>query len=158
MEKELLITTIRLAFADVPYPGDDNISDPEGRDEGEGATEAFRGRSWQSLKLDELWVPSLYSMTPEAFHYFLPAYLIRSLEDEEDISDDLMSVLKPPTNIYSRNFFYSRYSKLTIAQKNVIQEYLNWTLKEIIKLNRELGVEGGGYTKLRTMIDFYKNH
>jgi len=76
---------IELAFTDTPYPGDDNIAGPND----EGTLEYFSGKTWKGHSARELrkHSSSLYFLTPDAFRYFLPAYMVAAVEqpDEADI-------------------------------------------------------------------------
>ncbi|MCE0523691.1 MAG: hypothetical protein LV480_12360 [Methylacidiphilales bacterium] len=72
---------IEEAFADVPYPGDDNIADHQDCLECDDIRAFFRGRSWRELKFPELRSFPLPLLTPDAFHYFLPGYMLACLDD-----------------------------------------------------------------------------
>src|SRR5688500_17074375 len=74
--EELARTLIERAWRDARYPGDDQICTPTYDDEGVGAY--FRGRSWQGHAVSALRYHSvgLSFFTPEAFCYYLPAYLL----------------------------------------------------------------------------------
>jgi hypothetical protein len=83
-EIEKAMTTrelIESAFAEVPYPGDDNIADHQDCLECDDVRAFFRGKSWRDLKLPELRGLPLPLLTPEAFHYFLPGYMLACLDD-----------------------------------------------------------------------------
>ena len=91
---ELLIREIEGAFADVPYPGDDNISVPTYDDE--GTAEYFAGRTQKGHTAKDLRSHSsaLSFFTLDAFHYFLSAYVIavlRELEEADIIYEALIS-------------------------------------------------------------------
>ena len=77
-----LVAQIESAFAATPYPGDDRICDPSPGDEevAEYALE-FRGARWDRLHPEFLAYhdAAISFFTPEAFRYFLPAYLIADL-------------------------------------------------------------------------------
>lgn len=95
--------TIQAAFADVPYPGDNGIGK---RVPGSnvytsletGSVEAFfAGRHWTEINWDVLWheyegqasaCPTF--MTPAAFRYYLPAYMLMALQGI-DVVDMLAS-------------------------------------------------------------------
>ena len=73
---------IKTAFADVPYPGDDRITNHPGCLECEDIQEFFRGKSWKDLKFPELygWHAALNMFTPSALHYFLPGFMTACLD------------------------------------------------------------------------------
>jgi len=77
---------IETAFADVPYPGDDNIADHQDCLECDEVRAFFRGKSWRDLKFPELrdYSQSLPLFTPQAFHYFLPGYLLATMNDWQE--------------------------------------------------------------------------
>lgn len=72
---------IEIAFADVPYPGDDNIADHQNCPECDDVQAFFRGKSWRDLKFPELrdFHSSLPLLTPQAFQYFLPGYMLATM-------------------------------------------------------------------------------
>ena len=72
-----IVREIEEAFADVPYPEDENISPYEPED-----AEAFKRRHWRDVSVDFLmprYKSSLGLFEPEAYRFYLPAYLIASL-------------------------------------------------------------------------------
>ncbi|MBS0262245.1 MAG: hypothetical protein JSS02_09870 [Planctomycetes bacterium] len=75
------------AFAETPYPGDENISVPTYDDEGTLAY--FKGRTWSGHTATTLRHHSsaLTFFTADAFRYFLPAYMLAELDapDEADV-------------------------------------------------------------------------
>jgi hypothetical protein len=72
---------IEAAFADVPYPGDDNIADHQDCLECDDVRAFFCSKSWRDLKFPELRDFPLPLLTPAAFHYFLPGYMLACLDD-----------------------------------------------------------------------------
>lgn len=83
--REEVIATVSIAFASARYPGDDRIVPPD-RDwdwESQEIKQAFRGRRWEDAGVDFL-CPThrtdLGFLTPEAFAYYLPAFLIAATE------------------------------------------------------------------------------
>lgn len=77
---------IEAAFADVPYPGDGNLVEtriPEDLD----AAKFFKGVKWQDWKEKpgQLLSPEvksyLFFLSPAAFRYYLPLYMIFTLTD-----------------------------------------------------------------------------
>lgn len=70
---------IRNAFAGVPRPGDDALFDSDS----EGADAIFNGRRWDEIPVSDLHYHmfALLAFTIPAFIYYLPAFLIASLEN-----------------------------------------------------------------------------
>ncbi len=77
---------IAMAFADVPYPGDDGIIDGDNPYDLEMAelTRAFGSKHWKQLSPRELRHHDLAFLSREALQFYLPAYLIGSLYDYGD--------------------------------------------------------------------------
>jgi hypothetical protein len=76
---------IETAFADTPRPGDafDDISATKQDDE--GIVDYFRGTTWRGHAVADLRYHSvaLSFFTDAAFRYWLPAFMLASLEDAE---------------------------------------------------------------------------
>jgi|WetSurMetagenome_2_1015567.scaffolds.fasta_scaffold744700_1 hypothetical protein len=92
------------AFGDVPYPGDNKIvSDPLYCDECQDIAEAFRGKHWNELTLEfifEKYRGGLYHLEPEGYRYYLPGYMILSLDyyyEGDSLVDSLIYSLTPPS-------------------------------------------------------------
>lgn len=83
MRRDELRSMIVHAFADVRYPGDDHIvADPDHCPECEDVAAAFRGRHWKELTPALIFErkDALPLLRPEAFRYFLPAYLLACVD------------------------------------------------------------------------------
>jgi hypothetical protein len=78
---DALRLAIRERFPAIPIPADDDIALHECK-ECLAIRDAFAGRTWDSLQPNELEArfDSLPMLSPSAFKYYLPAYLIDSLE------------------------------------------------------------------------------
>ena len=93
-EVEALVQEIKAAFADVPYPGDENITGTTFPWD-EGVSDYFRGTTQEGHEVKNLRLHSaaLSFFLPEAYHYYLPAFVIAVLQDPEEadaISDSLV--------------------------------------------------------------------
>src|SRR5690242_3388954 len=78
--------TIEKAFAAVAYPGDNNITRcPYNCAECRRIGEYFKGRDWTGHKIEDLRKNNvaLSLFTPEAFHYFLPLFMLASMDSYE---------------------------------------------------------------------------
>jgi hypothetical protein len=120
--------TIAKAFADVPYPGDDNITRcPYHCAECGRIAEYFRGREWTGQTAEELrkYHVALSLFTPEAFHYFLPAFLLASLDSYEkgDVIPDSIRFHFEYAH-ECQGHFTVRMSKLSADQRKAIIAYL----------------------------------
>ncbi len=120
--------TIQKAFADVSYPGDDNITHcPYKCAECRRIAEYFKGRDWQGQSVDELRKHhvALSLFTPEAFHYFLPAFMLVSLDSYEkgDVIPDAIRFHFEYAH-ECQGHFAVRMSKLSPPQRKAIIDYL----------------------------------
>ena len=95
---EGLRSLIETAFAEVAYPGDDAITISSCPcTECEDTREFFRGKHWQEIadaqKLMQYCWGGLSILSPQAWHFYLPTYLIIGIdgdvEDYEDIENYL---------------------------------------------------------------------
>ncbi|BCM89691.1 hypothetical protein IAD21_01538 [Abditibacteriota bacterium] len=141
MEKSALKAAIWAAFDDVSYPGDDNIGILGGRDDAKRVTEWYRGVDWRSLTPDTIWSFGLSWMTPEAFHYYLPAYLLAPIDDGADAYEFTLNSLTPPfaCTDYPQNYkdhFQNIVDIMTLPQKRAIQDFLLFNLEEAIELQK----------------------
>ena len=89
-----IATIIRVAFADVPYPGDANLRGSSEGDEPFLLEKEFVGRDdWQALdpkfldQAPERLSSALSFFSDDAFRFYLPAYLIADLEKKLESAD-----------------------------------------------------------------------
>lgn len=121
---------IELAFADVPYPGDDKIG--QGGMDGEKLQNNFRGRHWRDIPNDILhWhQDDLCFFTLAGHHFFLPAYLLGSIQEHEDWELEISTIysLTMPAARHPRLIkrFLARMSQMDAAQANAITEFLRF--------------------------------
>src|SRR5215208_1868092 len=129
-----LVERIKQVFADVPYPGDDNIiSTPEHVavcDECSGLRDALVGRRWPELVDDDDasgYVSHAMSFfSPAGWHYYLPAYLIQRINRRRFSS----LLLRPTTNPGLTEFWEERVTRLTGDQCRAVIAYLLVVLQE----------------------------
>jgi len=121
---------IENAFADTVYPGDRNIAtNPDHCDECSETNEFFRGRHWQELsgvdqKLQTGW-GGLSFLSPPAWRYFMPAYLLVGLgggEYAEDAAESVLYALSPKKDDLAE-YFQERASGFTPAQQKCLAAY-----------------------------------
>ena len=112
---------IQEAFASVEYPGDENITRcPYNCSECRRIAEYFKGKAWTDQAGEELrqYHVALSLFTPEAFHYFLPAFMLASIDSYErgDVMPDAIRFhVEYAQDI--QGHFTVRMSKLTGAQR-----------------------------------------
>jgi hypothetical protein len=116
------------AFAGVAQPGDENITRcPYNCSECARIAAVFKGRTRKDLTPDELRAHhvALTLFTPEAFHYFLPAFMVVSMDRYEKgdlIPDAIRFHFEYTAEI--QGHFAVRMSKFSAAQRKAIIDYL----------------------------------
>lgn len=121
-----LVANIRRVFSEREYPGDTNIV-KKGDHEGDG--ELFVGATWGQLDYREMERRTfvLHCFTTAGFCYFLPAYLIASVElPLSGMADAVLFRMRPPKNDTGRNSFVEWWSLLSVKQKQVIVEVVKF--------------------------------
>ncbi|MBI4655176.1 MAG: hypothetical protein HY746_00360 [Elusimicrobia bacterium] len=124
---------IELAFADVPYPGDDDLVDgidPESMD----TAECFKGIKWQDWKekpsqfLNPKFNSDLFFLSPAAFHYYLPLYMIFSLTDYEhaNLFTGEIIMATRPASIELSEYVRKRLEVMTDRQLQIIIAFLKF--------------------------------
>lgn len=130
--------SIEAAFRGMAHPGDDELTvhNAEGRDYDE-TFQLLKDTGWAELPITEFMHGDtpFPDLAPKAFHYFMPAFLIASLDDslEVDVSDSLVFHLSPEyakqTNgelSYDNTDAYNdRIALFDSAQRRVIIDVLN---------------------------------
>ena len=124
--------SIESAFADVPYPGDDRIADHKDCPECDDLREHFRGATWRGHTVAELqqYQSALPLFTPQAFQYFLPAYMLVSLGawcEADDIPFSIMYMClpsDPSEEAGLQQHRRERFEIFTPRQREVIAAYL----------------------------------
>jgi hypothetical protein len=126
---------IRKAFADTPYPGDDNIvvkflmqgveiEEPE-REE---LAAALRGKSWKDVGTDivRYHYDGLALLTPQGQRYYLPAYMLAALNGpSEDINIDFVVYhLQIPSEPDLRELHLRNFAVFEPAEKQAIRMFL----------------------------------
>lgn len=142
-KRRLLINVIQKAFTDTPYPGDDNIGYSTTDFDGIRHTEVLRGKHWKEISL-EIIQPidlSLYFVTDDAFVFYLPAFLLASLEaDADSVYDHVMFVLTLPSDTSSYAPLFRRIvAILSMAQKEAIRSYLEYRSYETTEYDKIWG-------------------
>jgi hypothetical protein len=163
MNRGELEQRIRLAFADVSYPGDDNIGDPDGRDDAEDVAHALKGKSWRNLaRRKDLHHLSLYFMTPVACQYYLPAYLLVAMKSPYGQAMRGVKLrLKPYEGPYDppKEIFSMFIGLLLPTQKRVIVDFLIYSRSAVENFcldqeRREIKErEAEGYFELKDLRD-----
>jgi len=130
---------IEAAFADVQYPGDRNLVETRNSEDLDAA-EFFRGVKWQDWKekpgqlLSPVVNSYLFFLSPAAFRYYLPLYMIFTLTDyyASDLRPDevISSVTLGGIDAKWREHTERRMLIMTPRQLKVILEYLEFFKRE----------------------------
>lgn len=120
--------SISQAFADVSYPGDNNITRcPYNCTECRRVAEFFKGKENYGHTAEALrdYHVALSLFTPEAFQFFLPAFMLASMDSYEKgdvIPDSIRFHFEYSQEM--RSHFAVRMSKFSTAQRRSIIDYL----------------------------------
>jgi hypothetical protein len=128
--RQRLRREIEAAFADAPRPADDHLvrhPDATSGDDAEIAA-AFRGKRWDELPIELLahHHEAVFFLTPEAYRYFLPAYLIAcvgGVRRAGNIASAVVSSLTPPRGGVDAGF-EAKLQGFTAAQRAAIRSVL----------------------------------
>ncbi len=122
-----VVRSIEDAWRGVPYPGDDKIFHPDSYDD-EDITNYFRGTSWRGHDTVKLRVHSsaFTFFAPEAFHYWLPAFLIAAIENpaEADVIVDYI-----PWSVSDRDA-PQRWPLFSQVQRRAVADYLRFQIEK----------------------------
>ena len=122
---------VEQAFADAVYPGDDSIAtNPDHCEECSETDAFFRGKHWRTLvasgqRLQFGW-GGLSFLSPKAWRFYMPAYLLVGLSESEyavDSSWSALFALSPPQSADLEEYFRERASSFSLAQQECIAAY-----------------------------------
>jgi hypothetical protein len=130
---EELRQQIEAAFAETKYPGDDRLVYDNTGDhlECNEVAAAFRGRDWRQLSQDILrrHSQSLFFLTPEAYRFYLPAYLNAATlhyDEADTIPGSVVFSLIPPSDARDARAYQRRIEGFTQAQRKAIRSFLEF--------------------------------
>ena len=139
MTKETLIAEIKAAFSDVEYPGDENII-PSANELEREAVKYLQLASRQGYSEEQLryFHDDLGILTPEAFHYFLSAYLLAELEGEHGVIGQYIAYYcsQPPSSgsplkgITAGEWREARLKWFSVRQREVLLEFLRYEAQD----------------------------
>lgn len=115
------------AFADVPYPGDDKLFPTPDIYPAVYMVETFRGKHWRDVtpamvRNHEF---ELNALSPEAFRFYLPCFMIPVLLDDDALDHlwmTLFSNLAPGR--HDPDFLNEVVSLLDARQKAIVRRYV----------------------------------
>jgi hypothetical protein len=125
---DALCTQIEDAFKEVPYPGDSHIVGHECTECWE-TQQRFRRKHWNELSVDKLFGHSgaLALLTPEAFQFYLPAYLIACANDPRGadfILNEVLCMFASPEHSRLIEYHNARIESLTESQKDAARAFV----------------------------------
>ncbi len=140
MATESVREDIAAAWAEEAYPGDDRIAynTSARQEECNQVTGFFRGKHWRDITLESLaeeyggdGAACLAFMTPEAYRFYLPAYMLISIDHPgtgDVLADAAVGSLAPWPDPTPRlqAWWAERVSDFSPAQRKVIVEFLRF--------------------------------
>lgn len=126
MDASEVIRVIEEAWQEVPYPGDDKIFTPHSYDD-EDIANYFAGTTWHGHRPEDLRAHSsaFTFFTPEAFHYWLPAFMIAAIESPEE-ADVICEHI--PRSVHNR-YAVERWRLFSPAQRQAVAGYLRFQIE-----------------------------
>ena len=122
-----VIQSIEDAWRDVMYPGDSKIFTPDSYDD-EDITRYFRGTTWRGHEPADLRAHSsaFTFFTPEAFHYWLPAFIIAAIQSPEEADVVLDCIPRSVSNRYAAQ----RWPLFSQVQRQAVAAYLRLQIEK----------------------------
>jgi hypothetical protein len=124
---------VEAAFAETKYPGDDRLVYDNSRDhlECNEVAAAFKGKHWKQISLETLRHHSagIFFFTPEAYRFYLPAYLLAAAlhyDEADTISDSVVFSLIPPSDAKDAQSYLHRVEGFTTTQRKAIKRFLEF--------------------------------
>lgn len=141
VNQQVVVQLIRDTWADARYPGDDKIADDTSgyHLECNQVAAFFRGKDWHEITLRELarydgdGSACLSFMSPSAFRYYLPAYMLIALEDYSDADVAAYSAihcLNPQLNTSLADFKAKRFELFSADERQAIVAFLSFMQRE----------------------------
>jgi len=126
MNTEELKTLIKKAFKDTPYP----VGKLTDTYDDEGVSEFFAGKQWENLNAPDLRKHdvALSFFEPEAFRYFLPAFMLAELSDPETadvIGESIVFHFSKPKEFWIESY-EKRISLFTRNEKEAIVRFIDY--------------------------------
>jgi hypothetical protein len=122
-----VIRLIEDAWCEAPYPGDDKIVHPDSLDF-DDIENYFRGTTWRGHSACDLRChsPAFSYFTRQAFHYWLPAFMIAGITDpvELDVAGDCI-----PWALSDKRGLES-WSLFSQSQRQAVMAYLRLDIDE----------------------------
>jgi hypothetical protein len=133
MEKDELIQLIKSAFLFEPMPnGDDIVYDPQTADE--GIEQIYSGKLWYELDYKFILENrnGIYFFSNNAFKYFIPAFMIASIEYFEE-TDDVPAVVVSIFTLPEKADIVNQFNYLKLYNNSIGHD--EELMKELLKNN-----------------------
>lgn len=160
--KEELASIIEEAFADIQYPGDENLvlaHDPNDQ-EYLDAHEFFYKKHWRELahggqKLPIGW-GGLPFLTPQAWRFYLPAYMLVALTETSifhEVKDMTLANLNPPLAASLQSYFQERVVGLSPTQIQAVANFIVYICQKLPSVYAEdcQAAQGFWFSKLESV-------
>jgi hypothetical protein len=148
---KVLIDKIEQAFADVEYPGDDDLTSSTYGEEPAALVEDFRGKTdWRDIAVAFLnqapdgWGTALAFFSARALRFYLPAYMIADVRGELECPDPVSRLCSSVTPLGANQRIAkmwgggtmgerarAEFAGFNAAQVSAIVAYLWWKLEAI---------------------------
>lgn len=141
-----VVEQITQAFRDVPLPPPGILYNGH-CEECIEVSEAFGGRPWQDVPLDDVLYQETAFLTAAAWRYYLPAVMIWCLTQPEKVDlmlDNIVSQLTPSASI--PEFTKERAVGFSRAQRSAIVAFLKWHQARLVEQAREHGYSASDET------------
>jgi hypothetical protein len=134
--RKAVLELVESAFGDLPVPAVGSAGASCYPDENEECDELFRGRHWREIPPSD--IPHegslLYNLQPEAFRFYLPAFMravVLDYERLDTLPDDLVSALTYRGNDRSHNV--QAFRLFSPGQKAAVRRFLEYIRDEHIE-------------------------
>ena len=121
-----VIRLIEDAWHDVPYPGDDKIFTPASYDD-EDIVNYFGGTTWRAHTPADLRAhcSAFIFFTPEAFHYWLPAFMIAAIQDPDEADVVVDNIPDSLTDSCASE----RWPLFSVSQRQAVAVYFRFQIE-----------------------------
>jgi hypothetical protein len=90
-----------------------------------GVTRFFAGKPWKGLDVNLLRQhrAAMYMFTPQAHHYYLPAFILAAVDTPPEV-DDIADLIIFHLSMHHDSFWWERIRLLSPAQCDVVAEFV----------------------------------
>jgi hypothetical protein len=153
-KKEQVITQIRAAWKNIPYPGDDRIFTDNSYDD-EDIVDYFKGTTWEGHTPENLRKHSsaFTFLSPVAYNYWLAAFLLAAIEDprEADVCVEYIAwsicPYKTPDTDYE-----ARMALFTQEQMDALAGYFQYQIEHLSSMGYDVDDEIRSREHIKTLL------